>query len=36
MKTEPLVVPKLKVEEKQLELSLRPKKLSEFIGQKKL
>lgn len=28
--------PKLKVEEKQLELSLRPKKLSEFIGQKKL
>ena len=36
MKTEPLVDPKLKVEEKQLELSLRPKKLSEFIGQKKL
>lgn len=28
--------PKLKVDEKQLELSLRPKKLSEFIGQKKL
>jgi holliday junction DNA helicase RuvB len=35
MKTEPLD-PKLKIEEKQLELSLRPKKLSEFIGQKKL
>ena len=35
MKTEALD-PKLKVDEKQLELSLRPKKLSEFIGQKKL
>ncbi len=35
MKTEALD-PKLKIDEKQLELSLRPKKLSEFIGQKKL
>ena len=28
--------PKLKVEDKEIELSLRPKKLEEFIGQRKL
>ncbi len=35
MTTEPLD-PKLKTEDKEVELSLRPKKLSEFIGQSKL
>jgi len=35
MKTEPLD-PILKSEEKEIELSLRPKRLAEFIGQKKL
>jgi Holliday junction DNA helicase RuvB len=35
MTTEPLD-PKLKTEDKEVELSLRPKKLSEFIGQPKL
>lgn len=35
MKTEPLD-PKLKIDDKEIELTLRPKKLAEFIGQKKL